>query len=388
LLIVADRNIPHVQEAFRRLGEVVLVETGAMVPRVVHDADALIVRSETPVGAALLEGSKVRFVGTATIGTDHIDTRYLDANGIAFASAPGSNANSVAEYVTAALLALAERRGGGLAGLTLGVVGVGHVGSKVVNAAGALGIHVLLCDPPLGRTTGESRFRPLDDLMDADIITLHVPLTTEGADPTYHLFDIRRLKRMKEGAVLINTARGAVVDSAALKEVLAAGTLSAAILDVWENEPAIDTGLMRRTLLATPHIAGYSLDGKVNAVRMMCGALYGFAGADPHSVPEFHLHPPSVDRVTLSAAEQGGESVLRTIVAHSYDILRDDRRLRSVEAVPDAQRGNYFRGLRKEYPVRREFPATTVILPPEKHSLAGPLRQLGFRVECVELHHA
>lgn len=388
VLIVADRNIPCAQEAFRRLGDVVLVETGAMVPRVVHAADAVIVRSETPVGAALLDGSSVRFVGTATIGTDHIDTHYLEQKGIAFASAPGSNANSVAEYVTAALLELAGRRGIGLTGLTLGVVGVGHVGSRVVNAAGALGMSILQCDPPLARTTGERRFRPLDELMAADILSLHVPLTAEGADPTYHLFDIGRLRRMKPGSVLINTSRGAVVDSAALKEVLAAGTLSAAILDVWEHEPSIDTGLLRRTLLATPHIAGYSLDGKVNAVRMICEALYKFAGVDPHAVPAFHLPPPAIDRVMLPASSQDGESSLRTIVADCYDILRDDRRLRGVEAIPDAQRGNYFRQLRKEYPVRREFPATTVLLPPEKLSLAETLRQLGFQILSFEKHHA
>lgn len=388
LLIVADRNIPYAQDAFRRLGEVVLVDTGGIVPRAVHAADAVIVRSETRVGRALLDGSRVRFVGTATIGTDHIDTRYLGEQGIAFASAPGSNANSVAEYVTAALLALAERRGASLAAMTLGVVGVGHVGIKVVNAAAALGMNVLHCDPPLARATGESRFLPLDGLMDADIVTLHVPLTTDGADPTYHLFDIRRLRKMKPGAVLINTARGGVVDSAALKEVLGAGALSAAILDVWEDEPSIDAGLLRRTLLATPHIAGYSLDGKVNAVRMMCDALYRHAGADPHGAPEFHLPPPAIGRITLSAADRGGAPALHSVVGRCYDILRDDRRLRGLEAVPEIQRGEYFRQLRKEYPVRREFPATTVVLPTEKASLAGPLRQLGFRVEALALHRA
>lgn len=388
MLIVADRNIPFAQEAFGRLGEVVLIETGAILPRVVHAADALIVRSETPVGAPLLDGSSIRFVGTATIGTDHIDTRYLERKGIAFASAPGSNANSVAEYVTAALLELAGRRGAGLADLTLGVVGVGHVGSKVVNAAGALGMNVLQCDPPLARATGESRYRPLEELMGADIISLHVPLTADGADPTYHLFDMERLRKMNPGAVLINTSRGAVIDSAVLKEALAAGALSAAVLDVWENEPAIDAGLMRRTLLATPHIAGYSLDGKVNAVRMICAALCRFAGADPRAVPSFHLPPPAIDRVTLAAASPDGEPALRTVVSHCYDIVRDDRRLRGVEAVPAPLRANYFRQLRKEYPVRREFPATTVVLPPERTSLSATLRQFGFQTSSLAKHHA
>ena len=359
-----------------------------MHPHTVRAADAIVVRSETSVNSSLLEGSSVRFVGTATIGTDHIATDYLQTKGISFASAPGSNANSVAEYVAAALLVLAERTGAPLAGRTLGVVGVGHVGSKVARAARALGMNLLLCDPPLARATGDASFRPLDELMSADIVTLHVPLTKEGPDPTWHMFDERRLRQMRRGAVLINTSRGAVSATAALNAVLADGMLSAAILDVWENEPAINTELLTRVLLGTPHIAGYSLDGKVNAVRMIAEALFSHTGANPHAFPPWQLPPPPVDRIILPAAIPGVESALRSVVQQCYDIARDDRRLRGIDAVPGELRGKYFRQLRTEYPLRREFPATTVVLPPDARSLAATLQLLGFRVECPGNHHA
>ena len=379
LLVVADKNIPFAREAFGPLGRVELVETGGVTPEIVRTADALVVRSETRVDARLLEGSRVRFVGTATIGTDHCDIGYFRSRGIAFASAPGSNAASVSEYLVAALLVLAERRNLTLAGMTLGVVGVGHVGSKVVRAAGVLGMLVLQCDPPLGRATGEERYRPLDELMGADIVTLHVPLTAEGPDPTLHLFNRERIARMKRGAVLINTARGAVVDQGALKDALSRGALSAAILDVWENEPAIDTDLLSQALLGTPHIAGYSLDGKVNAVRLVCEALYPFAGKDLREIPSFMLPPPASATVALESVPVK-EAALRTAVQHCYDIAEDDRRLRALASVSAAERPGLYRRLRTAYPVRREFPAFTVSLAGASAALAPAFRSLRYRV--------
>jgi len=380
LRIVVDRNIPLIHETFGRLGEIIPVETGEFHPRIVRDADALIVRSETSVDAALLDGSKVGFVGTATIGTDHMDMEYLKKRDLRWASAPGCNANSVSEYIVAALLALARRQGGTLRGKTLGVVGVGNVGSKVARKAEALGMTVVLNDPPLARLTGEKKFLPLDDLMGADIVTLHVPLSTAGPDATVHFFNAERMARMKPGSVLINTSRGKVVDGKALAEKVGNGHLAGTIIDVWENEPFIDTVLLDRAFLGTPHIAGYSLDGKVNAVRMIYTALCTYAGADPAARPEPHLPPPAIDRIHVPAGASGGEELLRSIVNDCYDIARDDQRLRGIVAVPQPDRGTNFRQLRTHYPLRREFSATTVVLPREHAGLAATLRDLGFAV--------
>ncbi|NQT84941.1 4-phosphoerythronate dehydrogenase, partial [bacterium] len=214
--IVADENIPYVKEAFGSLGDVIPLPGRKIAPASVVDAEILLVRSITEVNASLLEGSRVRFVGTATIGTDHVDEEYLHSRGIAFASAPGSNANSVAEYVVAALLTTARRKNFPLKGKTIGVIGVGNCGSRVAKKAEALGMRVLLNDPPLWRQTGNKRFRPLEELFSADILTLHVPLTYEGIDATYHLVDEAFLSKLRPECILMNTSRGPVVDNLAL----------------------------------------------------------------------------------------------------------------------------------------------------------------------------
>ncbi|MEW6510981.1 MAG: 4-phosphoerythronate dehydrogenase [Bacteroidota bacterium] len=379
--IIADRNIPFAREAFRRFGDVDLVETGEMTPFVVRSADAILVRSETAVDASLLQESSVRFVGTATIGTDHIDTEYLQGRGIEFASAPGCNAESVVEYLAAALLTWGEAAGTSLREKTIGIVGVGNVGSRVVRVATTLGMRTLLCDPPLARSTGDSRYRPLDALMDADILSLHVPLTRGGSDPTYHLIDADRLARMKAGAVVVNTARGAVVDTTALLEALAGGRVGAAILDVWEREPAIDPRAVECAFLATPHIAGYSLDGKVNAVRMLVDALARFTDEDSSDPPNFPLPQPSAERIAPDVSPRPEQQLLYEIVTTCYDIRRDDGALRAIASVREADRGSFFQKLRTSYPVRREFSATTVVLPPAQENLVRTLQGLGFRVD-------
>jgi erythronate-4-phosphate dehydrogenase len=385
--IVIDRNIPFAREAFDHLGKVLLVGTGEVSPRVVADADALIVRSETRVDSALLGGSAVRFVGTATIGTDHVDRGYLEGRGIQFASAPGSNANSVAEYVMAALCTLAGEREKPLRGMTLGVVGVGNVGSKVARKAGALGMTVLLNDPPLERVTGDRHLLPLEDLMGADVISLHVPLIDAGSDMTLKLFGGERLRRMKPGATLINTSRGAVVDGQELAAAVDRGHLLPSVFDVWEHEPGIDVDLLARLAIVTPHIAGYSMDGKLNAVMMMHHALCHSVAADPRSWPSPSLPSPEISRVHLRMDGRGEEGALRELISRCYDIRRDDRRLRSITLVPPEERGRFFRNLRKEYPVRREFAATTILLPQAHAALADTLRALGFTVLPEEVRH-
>jgi erythronate-4-phosphate dehydrogenase len=378
--IVVDRNIPLAASAFRDLGEVVLVDTPDISRTVVKDAEILVIRSETKVDRALLEGSRVRFVGTATTGTDHIDLSYLESQGIGFANAPGSNANSVKEYVLAALLVLSRREGFTLRGKTLGVVGVGNIGARVVKMASALGLNVLQNDPPLARETGQPQFHPLDDLMSADIITLHVPLTRGGEDATYHLFDERRIAAMKPGAILINTARGAVVDTGALKEALRHGHLSAAVADVWENEPSIDGELLQLVALGTAHIAGYSMDGKVNAVRMVRQAVCRFLSVESTWDPWKELPPPEITHIHLNGSGSF-EDLLHAAVRWCYDIELDDQYLRAMVDIPAETRARYFMKLRSSYRVRREFSSVRVEVAAGSEAIREAMHAVGFLVD-------
>ncbi len=380
--IVADENIPLLGDAFGPLGEVVALPADALTPDTVRDADALLVRSVTKVGPALLGGSAVRFVATATIGVDHIDQAYLAGAGIGFASAAGSNARSVAEYVVAALLELAAAGGYALAGRTLGVVGVGNVGTKVARFAEALGMRVLRNDPPLQRETGDPLFVPREAVLaEADVVTLHVPLTREGPDATYHLADAAFFGRLRPEATLLNTSRGAVVDTDALKAALAGGHLAAAVLDVWEGEPEIDLGALRLAALATPHIAGYSTDGKVGGTRMCLAALCRHFGMERAWDPAPLMPPPGRPRVAI-AADLAPQEALRQAVRAAYDIRADDARLRTVaEAGSATERRAFFTALRKRYPVRREFPETTAVLEADAPAARTLLAALDFPVE-------
>jgi erythronate-4-phosphate dehydrogenase len=382
--VIVDKNNPLVAETFRSFGDVVPLETKDITRDSVHDADILIVRSETKVTKELLEGSAVKFVGTATIGTDHVDVEYLRIRKIGFTSAPGSNANSVAEYITAALLLLARRKRFFLRGKSIGVVGVGNVGSKVARNAKALGMTVLKNDPPLARASGDTSFLSLDELMEADIITLHVPLTKTGAEPTYHLFDAARINKMKKGAILINTARGSVIDGKALLNAISDGHLGGAVLDVWEGEPAIDTSLLEKVDIGTPHIAGYSFDGKLDAVRQTYCAACKFFGRKEDWALEKMIPKPSVERIVVpdeKVENESNEDMLYKIVRQCYDIESDDRSLRDISKVSGEEQRFYFRRLRAEYRVRREFSNTTVELPTPMSSLKNVLTSIGFRVE-------
>ena len=386
--IVADQNIVFVREAFQALGEVRLMRGREMTPAAVRDATLLLVRSITPVSRALLEGSAVRFVATATIGTDHVDTEYLREAGVAFAAAPGSNANSVAEYITAALLVLAQRQGKPLEGRTIGIVGAGNVGSRVAAKVRALGMRERLNDPPLQRSTGEAKYRPIAELMDCDFITLHVPLEKGGTDPTWHLAGAEFLSRMRPEAVLLNSSRGAVADNVALLQALRAARSTqlrpgAAVLDVWEGEPRIGPALLAETALATPHIAGYSFDGKVNGTEMICRAACAFLGRKPDWSPARCVPPPLIPEIELNVRPGEPEEALREAVLKLYPIERDDAALRRLGGLPPADQGPYFDRLRAEYPVRREFQNTTVRLRGDASAaevLAGKLKGLGFNV--------
>jgi erythronate-4-phosphate dehydrogenase len=372
--IVADPNIPFVQEAFGPLGEVRLVPGREIKAEAVRGADALLVRSVTPVNAALLDGSPVKFIATATIGTDHIDQEYLSAKGIGFASAQGSNANSVAEYVVAAMLEMARRQKFRLRDKTLGVIGVGHVGSRVVRNAEALGMRVLANDPPRARGKKTSPFVPLERLLaEADIITLHVPLTRECAEATFHLFDKDRLSLLKNRQpILINTSRGAVVDNPALLKAIDGEWLGGVVLDVWENEPKISPELLDVVDLATPHIAGYSFDGKVNGTQMIYTALCDFFDIKATWEPALPLPPDPRVELTVSSGEDD-EEVLRRVVRRMYDITVDDTALRKNIL--------NFDKLRAEYPVRREFFNTRLVLRDASEDLCAKFAALEFKMD-------
>ena len=372
--IVCDNKIPFLRGVFEPYAEVVYLPGGETTAAVVRDADAVITRTRTRCDAALLAGSAVRVVATATIGYDHIDTAWCEAHGILWRNAPGCNSRSVQQYVGAALCALARRHGLQLEGMTLGVVGVGNVGAKVAQTGAALGMRVLLCDPPRARREGPGGFVSLDEIISrSDIVTLHVPLSREGEDATWHLFDAARLAAMRPDQLLINSSRGPVVDNAALKAALAAKALRGAVLDVWEEEPAPDSGLLDLVDIATPHIAGYSADGKAAgtaAAVQTVAARLGLPLTDwrPSGIPA----PAQPLSFALDAAGKPLQEVLSEALLYTYDILADDRALR---AHPEC-----FEQLRGDYPVRRE-PAAFVVRLRGGADAAARLRALGFRVE-------
>jgi erythronate-4-phosphate dehydrogenase len=374
--IVADENIPAVAQAFAALGEVTLLPGRKLRSWHVRAADILLVRSVTRVDRELLEGSAVRFVGSATIGFDHVDRDHLRAHGIGFATAPGSNATSAAEYVLSALLALGEREGFDLTGRTVGIVGCGNVGSRVRDRLAALGCDCLANDPPLAERAGQDGFVDLDAIVQADIISLHVPLERAGPHPTWHLLDAALLGRLKPGAILVNTSRGAVVDNAALDGLLAQRPDLCVVLDVWEREPEINTALLEKVALGTPHIAGYSLDGKLRGTEMIYRAACDyFAYPVQWKASTVLPAPDCVDMRGMSGADV--LAGLRQAVFHACDIRRDDERLRGLLRSPPAARPAAFDRLRREYPVRREFAATTVIIDREAAALGKLLRAVG-----------
>jgi len=378
--IVADNNIPHVVECFSTIGEVETASGRQITPKLIKNADVLLVRTVTKVGQDLLSGSSVKFVGTATIGFEHIDKQYLDEKNIAFASAPGSNANSVAEYVVAALLSCAEKQRITLAGKSIGIIGVGSVGSRVEKKLRALEMKPVLNDPPLYRQTHDQKYRPLEELFDCELITLHTPLTFEGKDKTYHLADKSFFNSIKNGCGFLNTSRGAVVDTSALKQAINSGKSGPVILDVWENEPDIDLQLLKMVDLATPHIAGYSLDGKINGMIMIYQALCRYLDIKPDKAASDFLPEPEEREITIETDTDDEQQIIRKTVEQIYPIDRDDSNTRKIEMVPPNQRPEYFENLRKNYPVRREFHNTTVKLKNPKNKLPKKLEGIGFRL--------
>ncbi len=375
--IIADENIPCVEQAFASLGDVIVVNGRDMQPGQVRDADILLVRSVTRVDEKLLAGSSVRFVGSATIGFDHVDRDYLSRRGTGFATAPGSNATAAAEYLVSALMVLSEQRGFDPAGKTVGIIGHGNVGSRVRHKFEALGMRCLVNDPPLQSQGGNEDFAGLDTVLQADIVTLHVPYTRDGPWPTHHLVDAAFLSRLRPDVILVNTSRGAVADNRALHGWLGTHSSASVVLDVWENEPAINIDLMNRVALATPHIAGYSLDGKMRGTDMIYRAVCDFLGLAPVWQAADML-PAAPEIVLDKTGVLDWMSAVRTAVLACYDIRTDDIKLRQMAALAKDERPAFFDRLRKEYPVRREFPEVGIVCNAEAAALRQVLGGLGF----------
>ncbi|MDX1608530.1 MAG: 4-phosphoerythronate dehydrogenase [Halofilum sp. (in: g-proteobacteria)] len=360
--LVVDENLAAAEAALAPLGEVVRRPGRAIGPADVAAADALFVRSVTPVGPELLAGSPVRFVGSATIGIDHVDTDWLAAQGIGFASAPGCNAAAVADWVVAVLAALAAEGRHCFGHGSAGVIGVGNVGLRVAARLRALGYRVRPCDPPRAAAEGSAGFVDPATALASDVVTLHVPLTDAGAHPTRGLVDATALAAMPAGAVLLNSARGGVVDEDALASRLDDGPDLHAVLDTWAGEPAIDAGLLARTALGTPHIAGYSLEGRLRGTAMVAAAAAAFFGVTSDWDWRAELPP--------APALAPASDPLATILG-AYDPRRDDAALRGLLRCPGPERPAAFDALRRGYPMRREFGYHPCVDPPAALRAAG-----------------
>ena len=373
--ITADENIAYAKEAFSEFGKVKLLHGREITPESLKDTDVLIVRSITKVDKNLLKGTKVKFIGTATIGKDHIDTEYLRNNSIAFADAAGCNAHAVNEYVFTALAEVLEKKKLRFKDFSIGIIGVGNVGSKVARCASNLGMKTILNDPPLKRKTGDEKYRELDDALKADIVTLHVPLNKEGIDKTFHLFDYNILNRLRDNCILINSSRGSVVDNGALERIIDKKNLTV-ILDVWENEPAISSSLLKKVFIGTPHIAGYSYEGKINGTMMIYSALCRFLNREEsYSIQALKVDEPVIE-VT---GDESVENTFGKIFKKIYDIKEDDKKLRKIIGKEKNEAGKYFDMLRKDYPLRREFSNYTVVGPETGSELTEILPAFRFK---------
>ncbi len=343
LRIVADENIPFVHALFSPFGEVLTLPGRSMTRENLGDADILLVRSVTNVNKALIDAASIQFVGTCTIGVDHLDTEYLNERNISYASAPGCNANAVVQYV---LGVLAKLNGFDSAKKVL-IVGGGNVGGRVYDALTILGFDCSIADPFLDDSCGRN-LTDFSSISTADIICFHAPLAVDGPHPTHHMLDEELLLQINAGAVLINAGRGGVIDNAALLKVLNHRSDLQVVLDVWENEPNINTDLLQLITLGTPHIAGYSFEGRLNGALMIFDALADHLKLDVKTLAE--IRKKVCGQALGCSIATPAQSVLDAVV-NSYDVYLDDARLRSVvNELPQA-----FDVLRKNYPQRREF---------------------------------
>lgn len=371
--IVVDDRIPYLENILEQYFSDVVYASGSRFTReLVKDADALLVRTRTRCDAELLEGSRVKMIATATIGHDHIDKEYCHRKGIRWANAPGCNAFGVVQYVLSALAHASNEGYGTLKGKTLGIVGVGEVGRRIAAVAPHLGLKVLLNDPPRARAEGADGFVDLDTLLQqADIVTFHVPLIRDGIDKTYHFADERFFAKLGKPVMLINASRGEVVDGSALKIAIKDQKVAYSVLDVWENEPSLDTLLLSTVDIATPHIAGYSLEGKANGTSMAVNEIFRFFGFNSGKC-WFPNDLPILENNLIFNAENGIEQGVKEAILSTYNIADDDAALRSDPSLFECFRGHYR--------VRRELSFYEISNITDEH-LAARLTGLTFKVK-------
>jgi erythronate-4-phosphate dehydrogenase len=376
LRLIVDENIAFADKAFAQFGNVNLMPGREINNSNLKDVDVLIVRSITTVDEELLKNTSVKFVGTATIGTDHIDLDYLNKNKIAFADAKGCNAYSVAEYILAALLNLSVQFDFKLNVKSIGIVGVGNVGSKVAAFAEVLGMKVLLNDPPLKRKGDNRNFVELHEILKCDIVTLHVPLNLNGIDKTHHLFNKEMLSKLIDKSFLINSSRGAVINNLDLLNIIEKKKLRV-VLDVWENEPDINVELLKMVLIGTPHIAGYSYEGKVNGTKMIYDSLCEFLGME--KIFSFDLPAPLNSNLLFNNSDKI-ETAMENLVSTIYSINNDDIKMREMIMMDIDKRIKHFDLQRKNYPKRREFNNYTIEACTPSKSIKETLKKLRFNL--------
>ena len=370
LKIIADDKIPFLKGVLEPFADVEYYPGSKITKEHIID-DALIVRTRTKCNQKLLEGTKVKFIATATIGFDHIDTTYCKKNNISWTNAPGCNSTSVQQYVACALIYLAKKYKFDLKDRTLGIVGVGHVGKKILRMAEELGVRIVLNDPPRMRKEGLCGFVSLEGLLrEADIITFHVPLNMDGEDKTFHLANDTFFEKVNQGTIIINSSRGEVIETSAIKNALKNKKIDAAIIDVWENEPEIDKELMKMADITTPHIAGYSLDGKANGTAMSVNALCEFFNLPYKDWFPADVTPIEDSTIVIECKNKSVEDIVMEAVAHTYDIIRDSQTLKNNIKTFEKQRG--------DYPLRREYQAYEVTLVDGNEEIENSLLKIGF----------
>lgn len=372
--IVIDNKIPYIKGALEPFADVVYLPGGRISHEDVKDADAIITRTRTKCNEALLKGSGVKFIATATIGFDHIDTEYCREADIGWTNAPGCNAESVNQYIASALFSYSLRNEFVLKEKTIGIVGVGHVGSKVAHLCRTIGMKVLLNDPPRERKEGSREFVPLQKIREeADIITFHVPLNMKGRDATYHMVNNEFLSGLGKNPLLINSCRGEVFETEPVKNAVRNGIISGLIVDCWKNEPEIDLELLDLADYGTSHIAGYSRDGKANGTAMSVRAVSKFFNLGIGDWKPGNVEMPEKTVIEIKRDTGDEYNILADAVLSSYSIENDDKALRISPGM--------FEKLREEYPVRREFGVYTVIMGNMARQTKEKLKKMGFNIK-------
>ena len=370
---VIDDKIPYIRGVFEPFGEVIYLPGKETTPEIVKDADGLITRTRTICNERLLKGSSVRYIATATIGFDHLDLQYCEQAGIQWSNAPGCNSGSVQQYIASVLMILAKNNNWNLREKTIGIVGVGHVGSGVERLCRLLGMRILLNDPPRARTEGSKNFVSLQTICEeADLISFHVPLNKSGIDKTFHMVDARFIEQLNQKPILLNTCRGEVFDTQVIKKALSERIIRGTVIDCWEHEPGIDKELVTASELISPHIAGYSKDGKANGTTASVRAISRFFHLGIDNWEASGVGVPDQTIIELDGFNVEEQELLAKAIIFTYDIRQDDQRLRN--------RLNDFEQLRGNYPLRREFPVYTIKGKNLSKDVTDKFKQLGFQI--------